>query len=168
MAKRYRKTLFTVLIVGEGETEKAFLEYLRELYVCRGCGTKTTIKNAHGKSPKHILDIAIRQNRNKDFDRTILFLDTDVPWPVDVIKKAANNRYIMIGNSPCIEGLFLEILGKRTPDNTQECKLALRDIVENKCLTNKASYNDVFSLKILDESRKKIVQFNKLIAKMTK
>gem|GEM_PF-2578925 len=39
----------TLLIVGEGRHEEAFLNHLKQLYVPRGCGLSVTIKNARGK-----------------------------------------------------------------------------------------------------------------------
>ena len=61
LSKRTVQT--TVLIVGEGDTEKAFLDYLKSLYVTRGCGVSVTIRNAHGKGPINVVDTAIRQSR---------------------------------------------------------------------------------------------------------
>ena len=39
----------TLLIVGEGADEKAFLSYLKQQLVPRGAGLMVTIKNAKGK-----------------------------------------------------------------------------------------------------------------------
>ena len=44
----------TLLIVGEGRHEEAFLNYLKQLYVPRGCGLSVTIKNARGKGALHV------------------------------------------------------------------------------------------------------------------
>jgi hypothetical protein len=46
----------TLLIVGEGADEKAFLSYLKEQLVPRGAGLMVTIKNAKGKGAKGVLD----------------------------------------------------------------------------------------------------------------
>ena len=39
----------TLLLVGEGATEEAFLRHVKSIYAPRGAGLKVTIKNAHGK-----------------------------------------------------------------------------------------------------------------------
>ena len=39
----------TLLIVGEGRHEEAFLNHVKQLYAPRGCGLSVTIKNARGK-----------------------------------------------------------------------------------------------------------------------
>lgn len=50
----------TLLVVGEGETEVAFLSYLKRVY-CQGENTvKVTVRNAYGKGPEHVLDHAHR------------------------------------------------------------------------------------------------------------
>ena len=39
----------TLLIVGEGRHEEAFLNHVKLRYAPRGCGLAVTIKNARGK-----------------------------------------------------------------------------------------------------------------------
>ena len=46
----------TLLMVGEGADEKAFLSYLKEQLVPRGAGLVVTVKNAKGKGAKGVLD----------------------------------------------------------------------------------------------------------------
>jgi len=55
---RVRKTL---LIVGEGDSEEAFLKHLRELYCSDGAGVAVTVRNAHGKGPEHVINHAAKQ-----------------------------------------------------------------------------------------------------------
>ena len=70
MPARKRRTAYhTVLVVGEGTTECAFLRHIKTLYNSRGCGVSVTIRNAHGKGPDHVVDYAIRQCRNAEYDR---------------------------------------------------------------------------------------------------
>jgi hypothetical protein len=49
----------TLLIVGEGSDEKAFLSYLKEQLVPRGAGLMVVIKNAKGKGAKHVIEWTI-------------------------------------------------------------------------------------------------------------
>jgi len=48
-----RKTYRTLLLVGEGATEVAFLKHVKSLFVPRDAGLKVTIKDAHGKGANH-------------------------------------------------------------------------------------------------------------------
>ncbi len=68
----------TLLIVGEGRHEEAFLNHLKKLYVPRGCGLSVTIKNARGKGALHVVSWTARQIANADYDVVAVLLDTDV------------------------------------------------------------------------------------------
>jgi hypothetical protein len=46
----------TLLLVGEGYHEEAFLSHVKQIYAPRGCGLAVTIKNAHGKGAMHVID----------------------------------------------------------------------------------------------------------------
>jgi len=112
MSRRVRRpVLTTVLLVGEGKTEVAFLSHLKSLYIQRNCGIKLTIKNAHGKGPEYIVDFAVRQRSNAAYDRVAVLLDTDLTWSEAVKKRARKNRLVLLGSDPCIEGFLLKILG---------------------------------------------------------
>ena len=50
----------TLLIVGEGGAEEAFLKHVKHLYVPRGCGLIVTIKNARGKGAQHVINWTAR------------------------------------------------------------------------------------------------------------
>lgn len=120
--RKQRKTLF---VVGEGQTEVAFLNYLKTLY-CRGSSSvKVTVQNAYGKGPENILQTALRKKNQADYDCVVAVLDTDIPWTTALKKEAHTNNVILIGNTPCIEALFLDLLGKKVPAETSKCKTAI-------------------------------------------
>jgi len=52
-------------------------------------------------------------------------LGTNIPWSEALRKKAAQHHIVLIGNTPCIEGLFLALLGHAVPANSTDCKKAL-------------------------------------------
>ena len=59
MAKRIRHTRSTLLVVGEGDTEVAFLRHLRVIF-CSACkGVEVTIRNAYGKGPENVINTVI-------------------------------------------------------------------------------------------------------------
>lgn len=76
MAPRHpnRPQYRTLLLVGEGETEQAFLQHVKALYVQRGSGLRVTVRCAHGKGAGHVVDYAIRQ-RIHQFDQVAALLD---------------------------------------------------------------------------------------------
>ena len=52
MARKRHPLRKTLLIVGEGDSEAAFLKHLRDLYCSGGAGVAVTVRNAHGKGPE--------------------------------------------------------------------------------------------------------------------
>lgn len=161
---RQRKTL---LVVGEGATEAAFLSYLRRLYCSGKKGPKVTVKNAHGKGPEHVLDFAIRSQRGVAFDQVVAFLDTDIPW-TDALKKQAKQSEIeLIGNTPCIEGLFLRMLGEPAPDVSANCKKKLSialsyDLLKVDEYAQWCSLDLLESLAAIDEHLERLLSFYKV------
>ena len=80
MARKQHQVRKTLLIVGEGDSEEAFLKHLRELYCSGGSGVAVTVRNAHGKGPENVIDHAARQARIYSYDARAALLDTDIPW----------------------------------------------------------------------------------------
>ena len=95
MAPRHlnRPQYRTLLLVGEGETEQAFLQHLKALYVQRGSGLRVTVRCAHGEGAGHVVDYAIRQ-RIHQFDQVAALLDTDTGWSIAVQKRAQEKRLL--------------------------------------------------------------------------
>lgn len=152
----------TILVVGEGSTEVAFLKYLRGLYCSGKRGPKVTIKNAHGKGPENIVDYTQRCQRNAMYDRAISFLDTDIPWSQKLKKTAKSAKIELIGNSPCIEGRFLLLLGHVVPKTSDECKNHLKNRI-NHNLLRVEEYEHWCSLKTLENMAENDPCFNKLL-----
>lgn len=160
-----RTVLTTALIVGEGDTEKAFLDYLKSLYVTRGCGVSVTVRNAHGKGPMNVVDTAIRQSRTGEYKVVAVLMDTDLPWTDDVIKLARKHRICLIGATPCADGLLLQILGEQAPELSPRCKEALHARMNRKPFVKEAYAQD-FPKKLLDEKSVGIPALKKLLELM--
>lgn len=162
MAKLIRRVRKTLLVVGEGDTEVAFLKHLRTLYCANNEGVAATPSNAHGKSPDNVIDHTAKQARNASYDIRVALLDTDIPW-TDQLKKLARRQKIeMIGSSPCIEGLFLSILGRNIPEQTLECKRAIKQLLGCD-LTDWQSYGQHFPKDVLQSARKNITELDRLL-----
>ena len=106
-----RQVARTVLLVGEGDSEVAFLQHLKALYVTRGCGVAVTIKNARGKGAAHVVDVAVRQSRNAAFDVKAVLLDTDTDWNDKTRTTARKAKVLVVASNPCLEALLLTAHG---------------------------------------------------------
>lgn len=160
-----RTVLKTVLIVGEGDTEKAFLDHLKRLYVTRGCGVSVTVRNAHGKGPGNVIDAAMRHAKNGDFDIVAVLMDTDLPWTNEVRALAREHKICMVGATPCVDGLLLQILGKRVPEQSKRCKEAFHARLGRKPFVREA-YEADFLKPLLDMKSATIPALAKLLVLM--
>ena len=162
MARKQHRVRQTLLIVGEGDSEEAFLKHLRDLYCSGGAGVAVTVRNAHGKGPENVIDHVARQARMYSYDACVALLDTDIPW-TDKLKKAARKAKIdMIGSIPCFEGLLLSILGKRPADQSSDCKRSIQQLIGID-LTERQSYARHFPKGLLDAARVKVVELDLLL-----
>ncbi|HFC91989.1 MAG TPA: RloB domain-containing protein [Leucothrix mucor] len=150
MAKRRRQAKKTVLFIGEGITEQAFLDYLKSIYISRGCGLSVKVQAANGGSPACILDYAIKQTRNRAYDRVAVLLDTDKEWGQKVKQDAKKNKIELIGSAPCIEGLILQLLKQPVPYASDNCKKQCQKLFKEK-LTQKESYAEYLPIEYLDD-----------------
>jgi hypothetical protein len=163
MTKQVRVQRKTLLVVGEGDTEVAFLKYLRSLYCANDQGASVSVDNAHGKSPENIVECSIRHISSSAYDKRVCLLDTDVPWSPKATKKAKSKKIVMLGASPCIEGLFLEILGHKVPATSSECKAKIATMF-TFALTRPDNYSRVFGKAELEVARKRVKILNDLLS----
>ncbi len=161
-ASTRRSVSHTVLLVGEGTTEQAFLRYIKSLYISRGCGVGVTIRNAHGKGPDHVVDYAIRQCRNAAYDRVVVLLDTDLEMSAAVRRRARTRKVKIIGATPCIEGLLLKILGEHVPATSAECKQRYGGALPER-LTFPEDYMGNFPKDLLNERRDDVPELAQLL-----
>jgi hypothetical protein len=152
----------TMIFVGEGEAEKAFISHLRSLY-CVG-GLRVTPKSAGGKGPNNVLNDAICTLTKTGCDFVATLLDTDIPWPPELVKEANAKGVHVIGSKPCLEGLLLKILGKSLPRpaTSDACKKRMHSLLSGK-ETDKSSYEELFTKSVLDESAKKVPELKLMI-----
>lgn len=100
--RKGRAARHTILLVGEGATDTAFLKHIKSLYIIRGCGVSATIRNARGKGPDHVVDYAIRQCRNAAYDRVVALLDTDFEISAAARRRARSKKIQNIKAEPCL------------------------------------------------------------------
>lgn len=121
----------TLLIVGEGRHEEAFLNHMRQLYAPRGCGLAVTVKNARGKGAQHVIDWTIRQIANAQYDTVAAMLDTDQDWNATVEKRAKAKKIQVLPSEPCFDAVLLRLLGKNPAGDGKTLKKQLAPFVSN-------------------------------------
>ena len=146
----------TLLLVGEGHAEKAFLSHLKSLF--SNGAFKVSIVTAGGKGPEHVITHAISCKRCDGYDFVIVLLDTDLPWPKKHIQAALGAGINLIGSEPCLEGLLLDILGREKADTNRGCKALLHPLLSGPC-TERDSYVELFTTEMLNKSAIEKIQF---------
>lgn len=142
----------TLLIVGEGYHEEAFLNHVKQLYAPRGCGLSVTIKNARGKGAKHVIDWTIRQAAIAKFDTVAAMLDTDTDWTHAVAKQARIKKIQVLASIPCFDAMLLRLLGKTPPAGASASKQQLAPFV-NHDPTKRQNYEPHFGVASLEAGR---------------
>lgn len=144
----------TLLIVGEGHHEVAFLNYLKHLYVPRGCGLSVTIKNARGKGALHVINWTARQIANVDYDAVAALLDTDSDWNAKTQKLARTKKIQVLKSEPCFEAMMLRLIGKSTIGDAHALKKQFAPFVNNDA-TQRDNYASNFGTACLQAGKSK-------------
>lgn len=140
----------TLLLVGEGATEEAFLRHVKALYAPRGSGLKVTVKNAHGKGARHVVEWTSRQIG--EFDVVAALLDTDQDWSEAVARKARSARIVVLKSEPQFEALLLRLLGQSDAGDSKTLKGRLAPFVANDALCAE-NYAERFDKACLEAGR---------------
>jgi len=165
-----RRTKKTILIVGEGPTEKAFLRYAKELYITRDMDVSVNVECGYGGSPRNVVEKAIRLCGSRGYDRCFVLIDADVPFDADKkllsrMKQRPKIEFLKL--TPCIEGVFLIILGHGENMASEKCKSTFesRYLAPDK-KTDKRSYEKLFPKEMLDEKRSHVNELNNILKAM--
>jgi hypothetical protein len=164
MAKAEWKKRKTLLIVGEGYHDVAFLNHVKQFPGVCGHGVQISIKNARGKGALGVIDHAIKLSANIDYDQVAVLLDTDTDWSPAAQKLANDHKIQVLPSDPCIEALLLRAIGK-IPGAAKDLKKQFAPFVNNDPLQAK-NYADHFGLATLQGARtgeKTIDQLLKLL-----
>ena len=155
MARSKRVTRSTtLLVVGEGADDKAFIDYMKQLFCPRNCGRTAKIEAGDGGSAGNVIENAIRSFKSIDYDRRILVLDSDLPPTIEQEKRPQRNGYCIILWSPqSLEGALLDVLGEKVGDyeSSQKLKQRLHPRLAGKHTTPSA-YRILFPLSVLEQT----------------
>lgn len=144
----------TLLVVGEGADDKAFITHMKTLFCPRGSGHSVKVEAGDGGSAGNIITNVIRTHRNSDFDRRILVLDSDLPPAQAERRKAEQAGYdIILWRPQCLEGALLEVLGEKigAHENSQQLKQRLHPRLADRH-TEPAAYAELFPRPVLEKT----------------
>ncbi|WP_250656067.1 hypothetical protein [Alkalimarinus coralli] len=166
MAKRKgRKVkLASLIIVGEGPHDKAFLNHMKRLYD-GDTGQTVKVDSADGGSPADIIKTTDRKYKHAAYDRRYILMDSDVTIRQQDRDRARKLKIQLVISEPiCLEGMLLEVLGQKAPDNNDSCKAKLHPQLCGPP-TNHNSYSECFPKLVLDKTNKEqIVTLRQIIA----
>ena len=172
--KPTKNTKTTILIVGEGPTERAFLQYLKELYILRENNFAVKIESGTGGSPSSIVQKAIRLRGSRGYDKCYVLIDADKPLETDFkladrMKKRPRIEVLKV--TPCIEGLFLAILKhssfSQRSASSDYCKKEFESTyMASDRKTDKRSYVDKFLKTLINERRASVPELDLILKAM--
>lgn len=158
MKKIQRKSrhavLTTLLVVGEGPDDRAFISHMKQLFCPRGSGLKVQVEAGDGGSAGNIISNSIRSYRGAAYDRHILLLDADLPPTEAERQRAEQAGYeIILWQPQCLEGALLDALGEpvRAHETSQQLKQRLHPRLAGRH-TEPAAYAELFTADLLQEA----------------
>lgn len=166
---RNRAVRETLLVVGEGDAEVAFVRHVKRTYG-DVLGRSVQEINAHGKGGRHVLETARRRANNRDHDKVILLLDTDTDWDEADRARARRSRVgkrgrlDVIESLPCLEAWLLRILGIEAEGDTRHMKERFK--ATTGCEAHEAGWMAHLTRDVLDEARTRVPQLAKLMNHM--
>lgn len=162
MAKRkdIRKVKKTLLAVGEGVSEKAFLLHLKSIYSCGD--PKIRVVTAGGKGPENVINHAISCMKCDGYDKCVVLLDTDLPWPRKLVTIAEAKGILLIGSEPCLEGFLLDILSRGKSGTNNGCKELLHPLLSGAS-TSRDSYSILFKKEVIENAKQRIEKLKMLV-----
>ena len=165
-----RRTKKTVLIVGEGPTEKAFLRYVKGLYITRDMDISVNVECGAGGSPRNVVEKAVRLCGSRAYDKCFVLIDADIPLNADKklsIHMKRKPKIEILKSTPCIEGLFLSILDGTDHSSCDQCKSIFEDkYLSSDKKTDKRSYDRLFPKELLDQKRTRINELDNILKAM--
>lgn len=157
----------TVLLLGEGATEWAFLRHVIECFRDRAGPVAAKADNAHGGSPDIVILTARKLLQQRAYDHCLVLMDTDRPWPSNRPTRVGVTRIEYVPATPCLEGLLLRILehpGITVGTPVDQCKRVFAEnYVPNEHRTEPQAYARWFPKDLLDRQRKASAELDKIL-----
>jgi hypothetical protein len=151
-----------VLVVGEGPTEKAFLTHLRGLFLGRDAGVTIKVESADGGDPAMVIHRAKRLLQLGQYDKCVIVMDTDRPWPA-LHPKIQGAPADYIKESPCVEAILLDVLGQPRPTSTSIAKAKFHQVIPENRKTTADAYASRFTKDLLLGRRSAVPELDRMI-----
>lgn len=153
----------TVLIVGSGYAEDAFLKHLKSLYTSKAAGRSVTVGNARGGRAVDVVAEAGRINRR--LPHTVLVALFDAALDSDGVASAAarKKRIVAVSCDPCLEAVLLRLHGDLTERDCAGHKSAFAERFGSAAHAP-AVYAIHFPQELLDAARASCKQLDELLA----
>lgn len=164
--KRRSEPGTSVLIVGEGSSEKAFIKHLKGLY-CHNSGVGVRIRKGRGGNPKTIVITTKRMAGT--YNRRIAVVDNDKgrQQMEDAERKAKDLCVEIVWHKPCLDAVLLEIRNSGVSyaeKDSRQCKKEFeRKYISKKHRSDLHRYERVFPKELLDERRSEVAALDRLI-----
>ncbi|MGN6581381.1 MAG: hypothetical protein ACTHJ1_15545 [Bordetella sp.] len=101
----------TVLVVGQGYAEEAFLKHLRELYTSRVEGRNLTVRNARGNGAESVVSDTVRIARQLPHSHVALLFSADADIGARAVEDAHKKKILPVYCDPCVEAILLRMHG---------------------------------------------------------
>ena len=154
--KRRTVAQTTLLVVGEGADDKAFISHMKGLFYQRQPGQKgPKIEAGDGGSADVIITNSLRTYRNAAYNRKLLVLDSDLPPSQPKVKKAKEGGFeIILWKPQCLEGALLDVLGEpvKAHETSQNLKTRLHPQLAGHH-TKPESYGNLFTKAVLEATQ---------------
>jgi hypothetical protein len=180
---------WTILLYGEGASERAFLTHLKHQFVRRESFLSIKVDAGFGGAPARLLRNLADRVGVQRFDRVVLVADMDVRFPpplhqslvagagfaeiptADIARwdcMKAGGRACVIGSRPCLEGLLLRVLGESVsetePSSNLKRRLARRlGLNADRFAFTPANLVTHFGKQLLDSRRGAVPELDRLI-----
>lgn len=162
------------LIVGEGKTEKVFLDHLKSLYLARRGDLIVKVDQGKGGSPRELLRSAIRIADRAQYSRRYLVVDGDC-CEVGFEEEARTEGFEAIVLDPCFEAMALRVLGCRRKKGEEwdrdsaKAKAKFRDLYltgSDKMISRRLC-GKIFPDEVIEERRGRVVVLERLVGVFT-
>ena len=168
---RTRTVKQTLLIVGEGDADIAFVRFVKRMYA-DSLGRAVQEHNAKGKGGRNVLETALRRaNNNRAYDKVVLLLDTDTDWDDACRAKARKSRIgtrgrlDVIESNPCLEAWLLKLLGVDAVGDTRHMKREFNQ--RTGCKAHEPEWMErLLNREMLDHARERVPQLAELMNHM--
>ncbi|KZZ00617.1 hypothetical protein A3746_26000 [Oleibacter sp. HI0075] len=144
----------TLLVVGEGPDDQAFIKHLNRLFREESAPIRAKIQKESGGSPGNIITNTTRKYKNDGYDKRYIVLDSDIEVPANSRRLAEAHGYTLILWSPmCLEGALLDVLGE--PVSSRESSADLKHRLHPRLKaqhTEPEAYEDLFTKTVIDSA----------------